>query len=266
MKKSMYLTDFESILVEKKHHHAVVRLNRPAVRNSFHPKMIAEITEAFKKLNQLKDIRCIVLRGEGKTFCSGADLNWMQEMVKYNLEKNKKDSAKLYEMFAAVRSSSVPVIAAVHGGMYGGALGFLACADLVIADQESTFCFSEVKLGIAPAVISEFILEKVSLAQVQPFMLSAEAFDVTRAIQMGLVHFKATAAEFEKVVIEKIKLFNDSGPEAVAATKKLLQKVNANKNQKLLVTKVISERRVSKEGQDGIKSFLQKRNPSWKMI
>ncbi|MGZ3744919.1 MAG: enoyl-CoA hydratase-related protein, partial [Pseudobdellovibrionaceae bacterium] len=136
---------------------AYIKLNRPDIRNAFDPSMIADITQAFFDLDKRRDLRAIVLQGEGKVFCAGADLKWMKEMVKYSLEQNKEDSLQLFAMFEAIATCSLPVLGLVQGAAFGGALGLVACCDYVIADPRAQFCFSEVKLGIVPAVISAFV-------------------------------------------------------------------------------------------------------------
>jgi methylglutaconyl-CoA hydratase len=253
------------IQVEEKNHIATVTLNRPEVRNAFHPQMIAEITKAFRSLGASRDLRAIVLRGEGKVFCAGADLNWMKEMVNYSLEENKKDSAELFEMFKAISESQVPVIAVVHGAAFGGALGLIAAADYVIAEEKTQLCFSEVKLGIVPAVISHFVLKKTSLGVVAPSMLTGKVFSPKSVQGTGLIHEVVNAEELDEKLSEVTQLFLQAGPEAVKATKKLIHHVG-----ELSVTeaaaetgKVIAERRVSREGQEGLQGFLEKRKPDW---
>jgi methylglutaconyl-CoA hydratase len=132
------------IAVSESKNIATVRLNRPEIRNAFNPQMINEITSVFKALAKRKDIRAVVLRGEGASFCAGADLNWMKEMVNYKLAKNKKDSEELFNMFAAIDVCPHPVIGLVHGHAMGGALGLIACCDYVVAEENTQFCFSEV--------------------------------------------------------------------------------------------------------------------------
>ncbi len=232
-----------------------VSLNRPDTRNAFNPEMIAEIMMCFKKQSKRKDLRAIVLRGEGKVFCAGADLDWMKSMAKYNLSKNKADSAKLYDMFASIEACPVPVIAFVHGAAFGGALGLMAVCDYVVVEASTQMCFSEVKLGLVPAVISPFVLKKSISGIMRPLMLTGRFFFPHEILQSGLVHQVGSEQELENV----ISCFLAAGPEAVRETKKLTRSVAS----KAAVTKVIAERRVSAEGQEGLKSFFEKRNPAW---
>ncbi len=244
-----------------------VRLNRPELRNAFNPKMILEITKVFKDLVRRKDLRAVILRGEGKSFCAGADLLWMKEIVKYTFAKNKKDAGVLFDMFQAVASTPHPVVSVVHGAAFGGALGLIACSDIVIAEKNTSFGFSEVKLGIAPAVISHFVLKKSTLGQCTPAMITGKTFQSNEAQAMGLVHHVA-ADETELVSLLNLVLnqFGEAGPEAVRETKSLLHKVQNQTlaRAKALTTQVIAKRRVSKEGQEGLMGFLEKSTPSWK--
>lgn len=239
----------------------IVELNRPEVKNAFNPEMIGEITEAFKKLSNDKSVRLIVLKGAGTAFCAGADLNWMKSMVDFSFEQNIQDSEKLWEMFEAIAFCEVPVVGVVHGAAFGGALGLIACCDHVIAEEGTKFCFSEVRLGLSPAVISSFILRKCADAVVRPYMLNAEVFDATTAHRLGLVHaIKGNIHPWP----EDVRKYSGLGIEAIRETKKLLNEIEKSKNQKSwaeqkkLTTKVISERRMSKEGQDRLKAFLKK--------
>lgn len=245
---------------------AYVKLNRPDMRNAFDPSMIADITKTFLDLDKRADLRAIVLQGEGKVFCAGADLNWMREMVSYTLEQNKEDSLKLFAMFEAIAGCSLPVIGLVQGAAFGGALGLVACCDYVIADPQTQFCFSEVKLGIAPAVISAFIQKKATAGKVRHFMMSGAVFNSQQAFESGLVSEIAAIPDFSTRLEHLLKQYKECGPEAVRATKKLLNDLPelSWQEQRQRTSALIAERRVSAEGQEGLKSFLAKRSPSWR--
>jgi methylglutaconyl-CoA hydratase len=238
----------------------IVELNKPKLKNAFNPEMISEITEAFKQLSQDQSVRAVILKGSGTAFCAGADLNWMKSMVDFSFEQNIKDSEKLWEMFEAIAFCEAPVIGLVHGAAFGGALGLIAACDYVMADEATKYCFSEVKLGLSPAVISSFILRKCADAQVRPFMLNAEVFDSVTAQRMGLVHVIKNTNDG----LTEARKFSSLGLEATRETKKLLNNIEKSKiekswsEQKKLTTTVISERRMSQEGQDRLKSFLNK--------
>jgi methylglutaconyl-CoA hydratase len=236
----------------------VLSLNRPEVKNAFHPEMIQEITNFFTQESQSKNTQVILLKGEGTAFCAGADLNWMKSMVDYSVEENMSDSKKLWAMFESIQNCSVPVVGLAHGAVFGGALGLLACCDYVFAEEKTQFCFSEVKLGLAPAVISSFISRKVQDAFVRPFMLSAEVFKTSQALQIGLVH-KSYSEKIE--LSEVVKVFSGNGLEAMRETKKLLNQLletSDTETRKNLCAQVITQRRMSVEGQERLKKFLSK--------
>lgn len=245
---------------------AYLKLNRPTVRNAFNPEMIAELTKVFHELEQRQDLRAVVLQGEGKAFCAGADLNWMQEMVNYTFDENLADSLKLFEMFEAISTCSLPVLGMVHGAAFGGALGLVAVCDEVVAEEGTQFCFSEVKLGIAPAVISAFVSRKALLGKIRPLMLSGVVFNSHIAQQAGLVSEVAAVGQGHTVLQKVLHNYLQAGPEAVRATKKMLNEQFGMiwSQQKQQTIKVIAERRCSAEGQEGLKSFLQKREPQWR--
>jgi methylglutaconyl-CoA hydratase len=245
---------------------AYVKLHRPDVRNAFNPEMIADITQTFLELSKRQDLRAVVLQGEGKSFCAGADLNWMKEMVNFSFAENRDDSLKLFSMFEAISTCALPVIGMIHGAAFGGALGLVAACDEVIAEENTQFCFSEVKLGIAPAVISAFVNRKAVQGKVRPLMLSAVVFNAVTAQQAGLVTEVVPSGEGHTALQKIIHNYKQCGPEAVRETKKLLNDISAMTwdQQKERTTTLIAERRCSSEGQEGLKSFLEKREPSWR--
>lgn len=254
------------VVVAEMNQVAYVKLNRPDVRNAFNPEMIAEITQTFHDLNARKDLRAVVLQGEGKSFCAGADLNWMREMVNFSFIQNREDSLKLFNMFEAIAKCTLPVVGMVHGAAFGGALGLIAACDEVIAEEGTQFCFSEVKLGIAPAVISSFVQRKTVPGKGRPLMLSAVVFNAHTAQQSGLVTEVVAAGEGHNAIQKVIHNYLQCGPEAVRETKKLLNDIGNMtwEQQRDRTTNLIAERRASAEGQEGLKSFLEKREPSWR--
>ena len=248
---------------------ATVSLNRPDVRNAFHPTMIRELTEAFREIAARVDIAVICLRGEGKSFCSGADLGYMQSMAAFTLEENQKDSDQLFEMFWALRSCPQPVVGLVHGHVMGGALGLLAVCDIAASVEGTQFCFSEVRLGLAPAVISPFVLERVPAGFARRYLLTAEVFGPQEALASGLLQYNGTTEEAEAFVAKTVLALRQNGVEAVRSTKTLLRafdEVQDWEQRRKLTTRVIAERRVSEEGQEGLRGFLEKRQPNWRTV
>lgn len=236
----------------------IVSLNRPERKNAFHPEMIQELTQFFLNITHDKNAKGIILQGEGTAFSSGADLNWMQDMVNYSHEENVLDSERLWEMFEAMYNCEIPIIGKIHGAVFGGAIGLVACCDYVFAEEKSSFCFSEVKLGLIPAVISGFILKKCSEAQTFPYMLSGEVFGFERAHLMGLVQEKFQTEITLERIIEKFSL---NGTQAMRELKKLARIAHndtVSAGYKAMATQAISERRTSLEAQSRLKNFLEK--------
>lgn len=198
---------------------AFVSLNRPEVKNAFNPELIQQITGCFIQLSGRKDLRAVILSGEGNVFCAGADLNWMQNMIQYSLDQNKKDSAELYEMFEAIESCALPVIGVVQGAAFGGALGLIAACDYVLADEKTQMCFSEVKIGLAPAVISAFVLKKCVLGVMKPLMLSGKVFSPSEVLGSGLVHEVSQSGNMATSLSKIVRHFEEASPEAVRETK-----------------------------------------------
>lgn len=232
-------------------------LNRPDVRNAFHPELIQELIHFFQSPLRA---RVLVLSGEGNTFSAGADLNWMRSLLGSSKEQNIRDAENLRKLFLVQKEFPKPIVASVTGAVYGGALGMVALSDWVIADERTQFCFSEVLLGIAPAVVSEFILGKCSLALVAPWMLSGRAFSASEAKDCGLVQQISTIEDHQDLTESAVQQFLKTGPQAFTATKKLL--MNFSDEQKRTI-ELIAQLRVSQEGQEGLASFLEKRKPSW---
>lgn len=243
-----------------------VRLNRPDVHNAFNEQMIQELHAAFTTLGKDASIRAIVLRGTGKSFCAGADLNWMRKMVNYTFTENVQDAHALAAMLRMIHDCPKPVIAAVHGAAFGGGVGLLAACDIVIATENGSFCLSEVKLGLLPAVISPFVLQKIGAGSARRYFLTAERFSAATALEIGLISEVVVDAETLDARIEAlVDLIIGNGPEAVAQCKQLLSHLcNHDWNRATdITTKMIAERRASVEGQEGMHAFLEKRSPAW---
>lgn len=242
-----------------------ISLNRPEKRNAFFPEMIRAITKAFKDTRKEKNLRAILLTGEGQSFCSGGDLEWMKSMAKYTLKQNIKDADELFEMYWTIRNTPLPVLGKVFGHAFGGGAGLTAVCDIVAAESKTQICFSEVKWGLAPAVISPFVSERAQPAFVREWFVTAKVFDAREAVQGGLINFAGSIDEVDLYLEKSLNLIVNSAPEAVAATKKLHQSYSTVnwKTVRGKVTKLIAARRVSDEGQKGLQAFLEKRTPKW---
>ncbi len=242
-----------------------ITLARPEVHNAFHPDMIQELTEAFKAASA-SAARLVFLSSEGKSFCAGADLEWMKSMKDFSLEENQKDSKKLFEMFEAGRNCLVPILGRLRGHVMGGGTGLVAICDFASAEENTKFCFSEVKLGLVPAVISPFVLRKMQTSAARELMISGRVFQAPEAVQTGLLNHCGSEEQVSDYIRNIVSHILASGPEASRATKALINEVSQPlfHGLKEETARVIAERRVSNEGQSGLHAFFQKASTPWK--
>lgn len=240
-----------------------VSLNRPDVRNALDDSLIARLTDVFRTVAD--DARVIVLRGEGKAFCAGGDLEWMQRSIDYTEADNLADAQALGGLFLAIDECPCPVIGQVHGAAFGGGVGLACVCDVVVAAEGTKFCFSEVKLALSPAVISAFAIRKIGLSQARRYFLTAEVFDADEAKRIGLVHEVAAVEDLNARVGTMVDAILANGPKAVRQAKALARQVAYLDSRSALEAsaKVIASLRVSDEGQEGVRAFLEKRPPSW---
>lgn len=253
------------LLIEKKDSVLTLTLNRPESKNALTRELIKNIKDSIEQGNTDPSVRVIIIKGAGTVFCAGADLKTMQSMINFTFEQNKEDAQYLFEMFETIDLCPKPIITIIHGAAYGGALGFLGVSDCVLVEQKTQFCFSEVKLGIAPAIISHFLLKKFSRSTLQSYMTSGKVFSAETAFNLNLICDIFSNSETD-VLKTWIDAYMDAGPEAVATTKKLVQKIPDlnEKESRDFAINTLADRRVSKEGQEGLKSFFEKRSPSWR--
>ncbi len=245
-----------------------ITLNRPDKRNAFNPEMIAEFRDVFSKIPDEKNLRAILLSGEGQSFCAGGDLDWMKSMVDATSAQNLADANELFAMYWSIRKCPVPLVGRVFGHAFGGGVGLVAVCDIVAAESETLFSFSEVKIGLAPAVISPFVCEKARAHKIREWFLTGAAFKASEALSGGLIHFHGSIAEVDSYIETTLNHIMQAGPEAVRATKALHQSFSLIDwdADRARVTSLIAERRVSQEGQEGLSSFLEKRKPAWSQI
>ena len=245
---------------------ATILLNRPEIRNAFNEVMIAELTDAFREAGKMDDIRVIMLKGEGKSFCAGADLNWMRDVSGYSYEQNYAESYRLSECFYSIYSSPKPTIAVVHGAAIGGANGLLAACDIAVCDHETVFSLSEVKIGIVPACISPYVIKRVGEYGARELMLTGRRITGPEAESCKLVNKSLPAHLLKGYVDETVQLLRTSGPAAITHCKNLIDMVvnHIDLKEALNYTaQMIAEIRASAEGQEGMAAFLEKRSPRW---
>ena len=243
-------------------------LNRPQVRNAFNDQVIKELSQwaaVTVEAAGRHDVRAVVIAGAGKVFCAGADATWMAKMATYSEADNLRDATAMARMYLAIDELPVPVIARVQGAALGGGAGLAAVADIVVVDDQAVFGFTEVKLGILPATISPFVTAKIGVSATRELFLTGSRFSAARAKEIGLVHAVVPADELDVAVAAFVREILSAGPEAVAAAKALIRGVTGRPAADVLAltAAAIASRRVSAEGQEGLRAFLEKRKPSW---
>jgi methylglutaconyl-CoA hydratase len=231
-----------------------VTLQRPERRNAFDAALIADLTEAFADVG---DARAVVLAGDGQSFCAGADVEWQRSSIDLSYEENVEDAMRLYRMCEAIDICPAPVVARVQGYTLGGGSGLVACSDIAVAAPDAVFGFSEVKLGIIPAVISPFVLPKIG-AHARRYFLTGERFDAQTALRIGLVH--ELADDLDSAVDAVVGELLTAGPEAVRAAKRLIRE----RPQGEQTAGIAAGLRAGAEGQEGLRAFLEKRTPGWR--
>ena len=259
----------ETIRIERAGPVAHVRLDRPDVRNALNGTVMAELAAAFADFAdeaRAGRVRAVVLGGNGKAFCAGADLAFMREMGGYTWEQNRADAEKLAAMLWTMYSCPVPVVARIHGDCYAGGLGIAAVCDIRIAVDSATFCLSEARLGLLPATISPYVVRAMGEQASRRWFVTAERFDAAAAKACGFAHEVVAADALDAKVDEIVAAIVGNGPMATMACKRLVQDVAGREITAELRSETarrIADIRASEEGQEGVKSFLEKRKPRW---
>ena len=241
-------------------------LNRPEVHNAFDDQMIAELIRVLDQLAADDKVKVLTLSARGKNFSAGADLNWMRSMAQKNYQQNLDDANELAALMHKLDKFPKPTIALVQGAAFGGAVGLVACCDMALAEQGASFCLSEVKIGLIPAVISPYVMRALGERQCRRYFLTAERFSAGSALTMGLVHQVVAVGELASQAESLIASLLQNSPAAVSAAKALLHNIYNRKISNNVIahtTQAIAEIRVSAEGQEGLTAFLEKRKPAW---
>ena len=245
---------------------ATVTLDNPDKHNAFDDQLITQISATFDALEADPGVRIVILQATGRSFSAGADLSWMRRMADYSFDENQRDASLMAAMFRRINTLSKPTIARVHGAAFGGGVGLAAVCDLVLATPGASFCLSEVKLGLIPAVISPFVCAAIGPRAARRYCMTAERFSAARALELGLVSELCEDAELDnriQAIVEKLLI---NGPTAMAAAKQLVADVaGAPITDQLVVetSRRIAEIRGSQEGREGLNAFLEKRSASW---
>ena len=243
-----------------------ITLNNPKSRNAINSVMLDEIIDCLTHISKIKNIRILIITGEGEAFSAGADLEWMKQSIMLTVDENKKDAMKCSKMLKKIDELYCPTIALINGHAFGGGLGIISVCDFKIADSKSKFCFSEVKLGLLPAMIGPYILRNLGYSNTKKLFLTGEVFGVSLASELNLIDKfvdKENITYERNILIDKLLL---GGPKAQAAIKSYLQDIYSKSISDNLIdiaAESIAKIRVSEEGQEGIKSFLDKNKPSW---
>ncbi len=265
-RKKPSTSGYETLAVALQHGVAVVTLNRPDLHNAFNEILIAELTELLNVLDSDDEVRVVMLAGSGKSFCAGADLNWMKKMAGYGPAENLADAQALALMLRTLNGLSKPTVARVQGAAYGGGVGLTACCDIAIAAIEASFALSEAKLGLIPATISPYVIEAIGARQARRYFLTGERFDAAEAYRIGLVHDIVPIAELDNRVNEVLGKLMLAGPRAQMECKALIRGVAHRPIDAGVIggtAEHIAAVRASPEGREGVAAFLDKRAAAW---
>jgi methylglutaconyl-CoA hydratase len=254
-----------SVLIE--HDGPVLRitLNRPQVRNAFDEDVIHSLTTAATAAAEDASVRVVVLAGKGKTFCSGADIGWMAKAIAYSRQENLTDAEDLARMMERLDTLPMPVVGRIQGSALGGGVGLAAVCDIVVAADDAVFALSEVKLGILPAVVGPYVMRKIGISAARELFLTGVRFDAVRARQIGLVHEIVPADALDAAVARRVADVLSASPAGIARAKALIREIAGAHPDDVIgvTTNAIASQRVSEEGQEGLRAFLEKRKPSW---
>src|SRR5690554_3846220 len=257
------------LFIERYEGRGVVRiiLNRPERHNAFNDRLITDLTAVLRGIDGDETMRLLVLSGEGKSFCAGADLNWMRATADYGPEENLRDAEQLSELMRALDKLCKPTLALVQGPAYGGGVGLVSCCDIAIAVSTATFSLSEVRLGLVPAVISPYVIAAMGARAARRYFLTGETFSAETALRLGLVHEVVPTEELEEAGTRVIEALLAGGPKAQQEAKDLIVQVageTCDDRLRRRNTERIARLRASEEGKEGLDAFLQKRPPAWR--
>ena len=255
----------KDIVLKKEGAVLTVWLNRPLSHNALTPEMVLGLTAVFQDVNDRDDIRVVVLSGNGSSFCAGADLSFMQAAADYSFDDNVSDGETIFDLMQAIDSCRKPVVGRVNGAAIGGGVGLVSCCDSVVAVERAKFAFSEVRLGILPAVISPFVIAKIGPANSRELFLTGERFSAEQAKQIGLLQHVVAEEALDEKVAERVEALLQGAPGAQAAGKELIRAVAFQEKTAVrdYTSNLIAQRRASAEGKEGMSSFLEKRKPRW---
>jgi methylglutaconyl-CoA hydratase len=257
---------YRTLEVELREAVAFVALARPDVHNAFDDTLIAELTRVLEALDRDASVRAVVLLGRGRSFCAGADLDWMKRMAEFGRAENLADATALAAMLKTLHRLTKPTIARAHGAVFGGGVGLVACCDIAFAAHDATFSLSEAKLGLIPATIGPYVVEAMGARHARRYFLSAERFTATEALRIGLVHDSCPGEALDGRINELLGALLVAGPHAQAEAKALIRAVAQQPIDDAVIADTaarIARVRGSPEGREGVAAFLEKRPPAW---
>lgn len=260
------MTDFKHILFEKADEIGFISLNRPEYHNAMDAIMISELSSILNEIHKDPSYRAIVIRGKGKSFSSGADLNYMQSLISSSKRENLEDAVTLAGLFDLIYNCPLPVISVAHGNVFGGAIGILAASDIVYCSDTAKLSFSELKLGLIPSTISPYIIQKIGESKSAELFFSCRSFSGTEAFDFGLANKTVSESELDATLNAFLNELRMSAPGALSKTKLLIRSVSGKEIDseiRRFTSRVIAEVRISDEAQEGMKAFLEKRKPNW---
>lgn len=257
----------ETVLYSVTNGIATITLNRPDMHNAFNEIVIGELTRLFEKAGADKSVRAVVLRGNGKSFSAGGDLNWMRRMADYTYQQNVNDAMRLGTLLKTMNTLRQPTIALVQGNAFGGGVGLTACCDIAIAEEGAQFCLSEVRIGLIPSIIAPYVMAAIGSRQARRYFMTAERFDARTAERIGLVHDVCPQGGLDAACDKIIAAILDGAPQAQARGKKLILGITGRAIDDDMIqhtVEQIAEARASDEGKEGLSAFLTKTEPSWR--
>ena len=257
--------NLETVAYRKQNRVAHVTFNRPEIHNAFNSTVITEMSQVFDEIENDSDVRLVLLTGKGKSFCAGADLNWMRSVVDQSFEENLAESNALADLFYQMYTCTRPIVGRINGAAIGGGTGFVALCDIAVAAASAKFSFSEVKIGVVPACIGPYVIKKLGEGKARELFITGERMNAQRAFNVGLVNKVVDDDALDDEINRLTKSILTSGPNAVAMAKKLVSEVPAMGPDefKPYTAEMIAKLRISEEGQEGMTAFLNKRKPSW---
>lgn len=245
----------------------IITLNRPELHNALNPAMIQALTAAFQGLQNRDDVRVVILTGNGRSFCAGADISSMRAAADMDQEQNQTSAKAIFDLMQSIDECPKPVIGRINGAAIGGGMGLVSCCDITIAAERARFGFSEVLLGLVPAVIAPFVLSKIGEGNGRAVFLTGKRFDAVYAREMGLIQQIASEEELDQKVNEQVQQLLQAAPGAQAAAKELIRTISQRPKSDCrdYTSRLIAKRRASAEGREGMSAFLEKREPEWRV-